>query len=296
MSKIGVFPASGGLGGSTINHLSKLVPASQLILIARKPEKLIDFEKAGSTVRHADYDKPETLENAFEGVDVLMLISYASFEIEHRIKVSINQSIITHPLIQNQVHRIAIDAAVASGVKHIFYSSLAFAGLTNHSVAHVMGAHLQTEAYLSSLTDKITYTAVREGIYSESYPIYTNWFNPSNPGSEITIPHDGSGPGVAWVKRDDLGEATARLVVSYTKNPAGFKYTNEKVILSGQKSYSLAETVEILGRVVGRDLKIREISVDEYAKLEHYGRHTYHGVNLAREWATAWEAIRRGEN
>jgi len=295
MSKIGVFPASGGLGGSTINHLSKLVPASQLILIARKPEKLIDFEKAGSTVRHADYDKPETLENAFEGVDVLMLISYASFEIEHRIKVSINQSIIIHPLIQNQVHRIAIDAAVASGVKHIFYSSLAFAGLTNHSVAHVMGAHLQTEAYLSSLTDKITYTAVREGIYSESYPIYTNWFNPSNPGSEITIPHDGSGPGVAWVKRDDLGEATARLVVSYTKNPAGFKYTNEKVILSGQKSYSLAETVEILGRVVGRDLKIREISVDEYAKLEHYGQHTYHGVNLAREWATAWEAIRRGE-
>ncbi|OQD68551.1 hypothetical protein PENDEC_c034G05871 [Penicillium decumbens] len=279
MSKIGVFPASGGLGGSTINHLSKLVPASQLILIARKPEKLVDFEKAGSTVRHADYDKPETLENAFEGVDVLMLISYASFEIEHRIKV----------------HRIAIDAAVASGVKHIFYSSLAFAGLTNHSVAHVMGAHLQTEAYLSSLTDKITYTAVREGIYSESYPIYTNWFNPSNPGSEITIPHDGSGPGVAWVKRDDLGEATARLVVSYTKNPTEFKYTNEKVILSGQKSYSLAETVEILGRVVGRDLKIREISVDEYAKLEHYGRHTYHGINLAREWATAWDAIRRGE-
>lgn len=158
-----------------------------------------------------------------------------------------------------------------------------------------MGAHLQTEAYLASLTNKISYTAVREGIYSESYPIYTNWFNPSKPVNEITIPHDGSGPGVAWVKKDDLGEATARLIISYMKNPAGFKYTNEKVLLSGQKEYSLSEAMEIIGRAIGRDLKIRQISVDEYAALSHGGLHTYHGVDLSREWATAWEAIRRGE-
>jgi hypothetical protein len=158
-----------------------------------------------------------------------------------------------------------------------------------------MGAHLQTEAYLASLTDKITYTAVREGIYSESFPIYTAYWDPSNPSDEITIPHDGSGPGVAWVKKDDLGEATARLITSYVKDPTGFKYTNEMVLLSGQKAYSLSETVGILGRVLGRDLKIREISVEEYAGLPHGGLNTYHGVELSREWATAWEAIRRGE-
>lgn len=206
-----------------------------------------------------------------------------------RIPISIHQTD------SKKAHRIAIDAAIASGIKHIFYSSLAFAGLTNTSVAHVMGAHLQTEAYLSSLTDKISYTVVREGIYSESYPIYTSWFNPSSQATEITIPHDGAGPGVAWVKRDELGEATARLITSYVKDPAGFKYLNEKVLLTGQKEYSLAETVEVLGRVLGRDLRIREISVDEYVGLEHWGLHTYHGVDLSREWATAWEGIRRGE-
>ncbi|KAJ5667792.1 uncharacterized protein N7477_006362 [Penicillium maclennaniae] len=279
MSKIGVFPAAGGLGGSIAHHLSKLVPASQLILIARKPETLTEYENSGATIRKADYDSPETLKDAFEGVDTLMLISYASFEIEHRIKV----------------HRIAIDAAIASGVKHVFYSSLAFAGLTDTSVAQVMGAHLQIEAYLASLTDKISYTVVREGIYSESYPIYTSWFDPSSSNNEITIPHNGSGPGVAWVKRDELGEATARLIASYVKDPASFKYTNEKLLLTGQKEYSLSETVKILGRVLGRDLRIREISVDDYVKLKHGGLHTYHGVDLSREWATAWEGIRRGE-
>lgn len=86
-ANIGVFPASGGLGGSIVSHISKLVSASQLVLIARHPEKLIDLSRAGATVRQADYDEPSTLKTAFEGVDVLMLISYASFEIDHRIKV-----------------------------------------------------------------------------------------------------------------------------------------------------------------------------------------------------------------
>lgn len=85
---IGVFPASGGLGTSIVNHLAKLVPASQLVLIARDPKNLTSFKNEGATVRRADYDEPSTFPPAFEGVDILMLISYASFEIDHRIQVS----------------------------------------------------------------------------------------------------------------------------------------------------------------------------------------------------------------
>lgn len=87
MSRIGVFPAAGGLGGSIIKHLLNLVPASQLTLVARKPDTLSYAADAGATVRYADYDQPESLNKAFDGVDVLMLISYASFEIEHRAQV-----------------------------------------------------------------------------------------------------------------------------------------------------------------------------------------------------------------
>ncbi|KAL2864004.1 uncharacterized protein BJX67DRAFT_229617 [Aspergillus lucknowensis] len=285
MSRIGVFPAAGGLGLSIVNHLLKLVPASQLILIARKPESLSDVAEAGATVRHADYDDPSTLDHAFDSVDVLMLISYASFEIEHRINA----------------HKKAISAAQSSGVKHIFYSSLGFAGnYTDTSVAHVMGAHLATEKYLSQLSGSTTYTVIREGLYSESFPIYTSWFDLRFPVSEVKIPHDGSAPGVSWVKRDELGEASAKLVARYATVTAGnvaeeFPYVNKVVLLTGPREISLKETVEVLGRVVGKDVQIRPITVDEYASLPHEGRHTYHGVDLSREWATAWEAIRLGE-
>jgi uncharacterized protein YbjT (DUF2867 family) len=159
-----------------------------------------------------------------------------------------------------------------------------------------MGAHLETEKYLAGLTEKVTYTSVREGLYSESFPIYTAWLDPANPPNEITIPHPGTGPGVSWVKRDELGEATAKLITSYIDHPETFKYLNKKVLLTGRREISLAETVDILGRAIGKSLKIREISVDEYEGLSQIGdKHTYHGVNLSREWATAWEAIKQGE-
>jgi uncharacterized protein YbjT (DUF2867 family) len=84
---IGVFPASGGLGGSVVRHLIKVITPSQLILSLRNPEKLSKEKALGAMVRKADYNDKPSLDPAFEGVDVLNLISYASNEIEHRIKV-----------------------------------------------------------------------------------------------------------------------------------------------------------------------------------------------------------------
>ncbi|RAL12857.1 NAD(P)-binding protein [Aspergillus homomorphus CBS 101889] len=287
--KIGVFPAAGALGTSTINHLAKQVPASDLVLVARKPETLAELARAGATVRQADYEEPGTLDRVFDGVEVLFLISYASIEIQFRF----------------EAHKHAIDAARRSGVKHIFYSSLGFAGdLEKSSVAHVMGAHLKTERYLAEGLqgadnhNRITYTAVREGIYSESFPIYTSWFDPGNPpaNGEVTIPHPGDGPGVTWVKRDELGEATAKLIADYVRDPRGFPYLNRVLLLSGPREITLKETVEILGRAIGKPLRVQETPVDEFVKLPQHGRKFfYHGIDLTREWATAWDAIRRGE-
>lgn len=161
-----------------------------------------------------------------------------------------------------------------------------------------MGAHLKTEEYLarSKGNQEITYTSIRMGLYSESFPIYTSWFSLDNPADEVTIPHDGEGKGVAWVKRDELGEATAELVHMYRHSPPEFPYLHETIYLSGPREISLKETVEILGRAVGKPLGIREISVDEYVQLPQHGtKFTYHGQDLTREWATAWDAIRDGE-
>lgn len=162
-----------------------------------------------------------------------------------------------------------------------------------------MQDHLVTESNLekaAAANPGFTYTAVREGLYTESFPIYTSFFDPKNPTDEIKIPHDGSGPGVAWTKRDELGEASARLLVQQVANPASFPYTNKTILLSGPKLTTMGEVVQILGKILNKSIRITEISVDEYAAQPKVAAlQTYGGVSLAKEWATAWEAIRRGE-
>ena len=84
MSKIGIFPAAGGLGGATLEQLLQIVDPSRVVLISRHPEKLKEHIKKGATPRQADYDAPDSFEGAFEGVDVLNVISYPSFVKDHR--------------------------------------------------------------------------------------------------------------------------------------------------------------------------------------------------------------------
>jgi uncharacterized protein YbjT (DUF2867 family) len=281
--KVAIFPASGKLAGSLTTHTLKSIPSSDFVLIARFPSKLDNYRNSGVTVRAADYDAPETLENAFAQVKTLFLISYASFEHEHRSKA----------------HKLAIDCARKSGVKHIFYSSLAFAGNTNHSVAHVMQAHLDTEKYLAELASQdssFSYTSIREGLYSESFPIYTAFFDLRNPSSEICIPHNGDAPGIAWAKISELGEASARLLVRFYQAPGEFNYRNQFLLLSGPRQWSLKETAQALGRVVGKEVSIREVSVEEYiAQPRVEARLTVKGNKMGKEWATAFDAVRDGE-
>lgn len=198
-----------------------------------------------------------------------------------------------------QVHKLAIDCALKSGVKHIFYSSLAFGGNTNRSIAHVMQAHLDTEKYLAELASQdssFSYTSIREGIYSESFPIYTAFFDLKDPSSEILIPHNGKEPGIAWGKLDELGEASAILLTRFVKSPDEFHFRNQSLLLSGPCQLSLEETVRALSRVTGEEVSIREVSVEEYvAQPLVETRLTVKGKKMGKEWATSFNAIRNGE-
>lgn len=89
-TKLAIFPASGGLGTATVQHLFKTHHANpkDVVLVARSPERLASYADAGVDVRKADYDDADTLAHAFDGVKTLNLISYASIQHGHRFNVS----------------------------------------------------------------------------------------------------------------------------------------------------------------------------------------------------------------
>lgn len=162
-----------------------------------------------------------------------------------------------------------------------------------------MQAHLDTEKYLASIAKNnsaFTHTIVRQGLYSESFPLYTAFFDLKNPTQEIYIPHDGKGSGIAWTKQDELGEATAKVIAQHVHSEAGFPYVNRTLLLSGPKDWSLEESVAVLGKAAKVNVKIKPVTKEEYASQPSInGASGYGSGEAGIKWATAFDAIRDGE-
>ena len=169
--------ATGELGRAVVENLLRYVPASRVAVSVRKPENAQAFAVRGVAVHRGDFDEPESLVRSFFGAERLLIISASGIDHESRA----------------QRHRNAIDAAVRAGVGHVYYTSLL---PCQDSVAYVMKAHLDTEAYL--LASGLPFTILKNGVYAESWQLYLGDVT----GDEVVIPADGT---VSWVSRGSGG-------------------------------------------------------------------------------------------
>lgn len=256
---------TGGLGSKVLKHTLNIVPPSDLIISLYNPKgATADITDSGVEVRQGNFEEPSSLDTAFAGADKLLIVSYPSIAHEIRVKS----------------HKAAIDAAKRVGIKHIYYTSLAFG---SNSKAAVMQAHIDTEAYLKD--SGITYTIIREGIYSESFPLYLGFWDPTEYSDNVVIPHS-DGP-IAWVNRDDLGEGTAKIIT------ADSGYENETVLLSGSQAITLTSLAEKITTVLpsNRNVTVNIVSEDEYVSHLSYKQ----GEGLLRPWSTTYSALGVGE-
>ncbi len=72
---IAVTAASGKLGALVLEGLLKVVPASEIVAIARSPEKLAQFQERCVKDRRGDYSEFSTLGPSLAGIKRLLLIS-----------------------------------------------------------------------------------------------------------------------------------------------------------------------------------------------------------------------------
>lgn len=256
---------TGGLGSETLKSLLKLVPPSEIIVSLYNPSSAAanDLKSIGVTVRRGDYKSSKSLKTAFAGGKKLLIVSFPSIGNDERF----------------DSHKTAIDAAIEVGIEHIYYTSLAFA---SDSVTAVMKAHLRTEAYLKS--KNVKYTIIREGIYAESIALYLGFFDPSFPNEETVIEVPGDG-GITWVAKRDLGAGTAKLLTLD-------EYTNQTVLLSGDRACTLPKTAEIVGKIVNKQVVTKIIPRGDYEAKLGKGRM---GPDFAKLWATTYDGLERGE-
>lgn len=104
--------ATGGLGSRVLSYLVANVPSSEYAAASSRELNRKQFEDKGISFRVVDYDDPQTLEEAFAGVENLFFVSTNVFDHERR----------------TRQHRNVVDAAKKSGVKHVCFD-IAMIGL-----------------------------------------------------------------------------------------------------------------------------------------------------------------------
>ncbi|MDQ7775416.1 NAD(P)H-binding protein [Paracoccus aminovorans] len=223
---IAVTGATGQLGRLTIEKLKTLLPAGEIVALARSPEKA----ELGVETRAFDYDRPETLAPALAGVARLVLIS--SSEVGKR----------------EAQHRAVIAAAKAAGVGQIVYTSLLHADRSPLSLA---GEHVATEAAL--VESGIPHVILRNGWYAENY----------TGAVPAALQHGAligaAGPGrISGAARADYADAAA--IVAADGSHAG--KTHE---LAADDAWTLADLAAEVSRQSGKDIPYRNLSEADYA-------------------------------
>jgi len=129
----------------------------------------------------------------------------------------------------------------------------------------------------------LEYTIIREGIYVNAFPFFLNWY----PQTQVVkLPNDGR---IAWTSREELGEATAKLMV---EEKYFDRFRNQKVLFTAQEPLDCRGVAKTISEATGKELTFEIVTLDEYAKeFAKVGK----PEQLARAWATTYDGLAKGE-
>lgn len=225
--------STGHLGQLVVESLSKRVPANQIVALARDLAKASKVNKCAGSVRAFDYDKPDTLRSALDGVTKLVLIS--SNAMGKRV----------------EQHKAVIDAAKDAGVKLIAYTGILHG---EKSPINLGKEHHETERLLKQ--SGLSYVFLRNGWYIENYtlflkPALANGVFPSSAGNGRT----------SAAGRADYAEAAALSLIQDGGS------TERIYELAGDSFFTLGEFVAEASRQANKPIHYKNMPESDFAAL-----------------------------
>lgn len=232
MGKILVTAASGHLGRKTLQHLLKRRPASDLVGLARTPEKAADLSAQGIEIRKGDYFDYDSLLKAFAGVEKVMLISSAPFTD------------------RNTQHYNAITAARQAGVKHVAYTPIIRREGSDFTLSQCTAPDIFAEQTLKA--SGLTYTIVRQPPFLETFQFQ---FGDLVYDKGLRVP---AGDGKqAPASREDIAEAQAAVLTEEG-------HDNKTYSLTGGPAVSYADIAQILSDTRDISVPLTPVTDEEY--------------------------------
>ena len=257
---LAVAGASGQLGRGVVAELLERVPAAELRLLTRTPERLDHLAAHGADVRRADLDEPDALPDALAGVRGLLLISTDA--LDRRVTQ----------------HRDAISAAVAAGVERVIYTSVV--SPVEGNPAAVVESHRQTEEDLRAAG--CAWTLLRNNLYAE-------YQAPELEAAQATgqVLHNRGDGTAAYVSRLDCSAVAAAVLAEDGHDGQAYDVT-------GPEALSAADLAALYGELAGRPVEAVAVDDDTFIAAlagEDADGHMQYGARLV---ASFGRGIREG--
>ena len=225
---VAVTAVSGQLGGAIARNLTKRLSGETVIGLARTPA---NAKGLGIEIRPGDYGNPEQLRTSLKDVDTVLLVSGMDA-----------------PDARIQQHRNVIEAAKATGVKKMVYTSIQGAE-EGTAFSPVVQSNRQTEADVRD--SGLAYAIGRNGIYIEPDVEYIDSYKARG---EIA---NSAGTGrCGYTTRSELAHAYACLLTSDTFNGQTFNLWGAAI--------TQPELARYMNDAFGTSLTYHEMTTEEF--------------------------------
>jgi NAD(P)H dehydrogenase (quinone) len=229
--KIAITGATGQLGQLVIQALLKRVSADQIVALVRDQKKATALAEQGVELRHFDYDAPESLAPALQGIDKLLLIS--ANEVGRR----------------TPQHKAVIEAAQLAQVPYIAYTSLLRADTSPLGLAQ---EHRESEALIQA--SGLRYTLLRNNWYNENYLAGVE----HNVASGKLFSATQNGP-ISSASRADYAEAAAEVLTTQGHEQKTYE-------LAGSQSFTKTDLATYIAHAASKPVQYLEIDAESFAQ------------------------------
>lgn len=213
--------ANGTFGRAVVERLLERLPAEQIGVSVREPERAQALQERGVRVRRGDFGDPDTLGHAFQDASQVLVVSANA----------LGETAV-------RLNRTAIEAAKAAGAHRVLYTS--HMGSNPASPFPPMRTHAATEAALAELG--VAFTALRNGFYASSAVMQ---LGRALETGEMAVPEDGP---VAWTAHADLAEVAAAALT-------GADLDGVTPALTGSEAVDMAGIAAIASELTGRPIR-----------------------------------------
>jgi len=252
--KIAITAATGQLGRAIINELKKHTYPSNIIGVARTPEKA---KNLNIEIRKGDYNNEKAFENALIGIDTLLIVS-SNAEPDERI-------------VQ---HNNIIEAAKKVGVKKIIYTSN-YGKESESGFSKILKTNRQTEKDIQN--SGLQWVVGRNSLYIDADIEALDDYKKTG----FIINSAGNGK-CAYTSREELACAYSKLILDNSLVGRIYNLCGEAITQS--------QLVSIFNEAFATKLQYKAISVEDYI----LDRKNAYGKNFGEIIGGIYQSISEG--